>query len=181
MRRIYESNALRRDDEPFSPTDPDDRRWTKALAGEHRTINWDAFSHAFMPGWLRERAITVDIETSRDRYEVGEPVGFCVTMRNRFPISVKLQTRSPVLWTWAVDGLVDAAKIDRSNPTERRSVFSFGRGERKRFERTWSQTIRHSRREWVPVDPGEYTLSAAINVPNAAERGLAAETTISIE
>lgn len=180
MRRIYDSNAVKRDDDdPFTPGD--DRRPTSSLSsGRYRTINWERVSYAFMPVALRNRAISVSVGTARPSYAPGEPVRIQVSMANRWPMPVTLRTRSAVGWTWAVDGVEEASKVG-SELDDDGGLFTFYRGERKRFEREWHQSIRVDAREWEPVGPGEYTVSAAVDVPNARERGLSDETTVRIE
>lgn len=180
MRRIYESEALRRDDDPFSPTEADEGRSTSFLAGDGKAIDWDSFSHAFLPVTLRNVAVTVDVSTRKRAYDPDEPIPIDVMMHNRFPFPVALRTESPVLWTWAVDELTEASRIEDS-PPEEKSIIRFDRGERKRFHRRWEQRIRVSKREWVEVEPGECTISAGLNVPDAESRGLVDETTVRID
>lgn len=173
VRRIYESDAVVRDDSPHTPRERDDD-------ASRAHVNWGNVSHAFMPVRVRDWAVTVDVETDRERYAVGEPVGVRVRLRNRLPAPVRLRTRSPVLWEWAVDDAAGASLVERETP-DRRGALSFERGEQKTFTRTWNQSIREAEREWVPVDPGEHTVSAWVNVDDPVGRGLAAETTIEIE
>ncbi|RQG92856.1 hypothetical protein EA462_01125 [Natrarchaeobius halalkaliphilus] len=145
-----------------------------------RSIDWDAFSHAFVPMGLRSRAIAVDVSTDRDVYDAGEPVRITVEFRNRLPFPIRLRTDSPNRWTWAVDDVTAASTVPRTVP-DRPSAFSFARGERKRFHRTWSQRIRVDEREWVPVESGTHALSARVNRDDAVDRGLIDRTTIEIE
>lgn len=172
MRRIYESDALVRDDHPHTPSDRDE--------GSRSTIDWSAASHALMPVWLRDRAVSVTVETDREVYRPDEPVGVRVQLYNRLPFPVRLRTRSPVLWQWSVDDLPEASHVERSPPT-RAGALSFARGERKTFTRTWDQSVRVSEREWEPIAPGEHTVAAWVNVDDANARGLYAETTVRIE
>ncbi|WP_339104553.1 hypothetical protein [Haloterrigena salinisoli] len=172
-KRADDSSALERDaDDPFAPA---------ANAGENgrRSIDWDAFSHAFAPVALRTRAIEVSIATDRDVYERGESVAVGIEFRNRLPFPVRLRTDSPERWTWTVDGATAASRLERSIP-DRPDVFSFARSERKRFSREWPQRIRIAENEWKPVDPGRYTLAARVNREDAADRGLVAATEIEI-
>lgn len=173
MRRIYESEALRRDDDdPFSPKEDAKER-------EHRSINWDNFSHALFPLSWRRRAIAVEIETDQDVYATDQPVGFTVTLRNRLPFPVSIPTTSPVNWTWAVDG-VDEANHVVERPSDG-GLLQFRRSERKTFHRRWYQRFRESDEEWTPALPGEYTLSARLTVESPEATGLRAETTVRIE
>lgn len=172
MRRIYESEALRRDDEdPFSPNESEE--------GTDSHVNWGNLSHALVPTRLRPFAIDVDIETQRDRYAVDEPVPFRVTFRNRLPFPISIVTETPLRWTWAVDGHVESSAVHEP-PAAEKTRFQFDRSERKRFHRTWSQRIQESATEWRVVDPGEHTLSVSIGAVHGAER-LTAETTVTVE
>jgi len=176
MRRIYESRALHRDGEdPFAPAEDDDRAEKSRSA-----IDWDAASHALVPTALRNRAVEVSVETDRKTYAVDEPVAFRVTLRNRIPFPVALKTRSPVLWSWAIDGVREASHVREASPPDRPGLLSFDRSERKIFERRWLQRVRTAVDEWSPVGPGEYALSAAINVADAEAKDLAAETTVRV-
>ncbi|RQG98103.1 hypothetical protein EA473_01400 [Natrarchaeobius chitinivorans] len=171
MRRIYESRALERSaDEPFVPSTNGDER-------SPRTIDWDAFSHAFVPSALRNRAISVSVTTDRDVYALEEPVRLTVEFHNRLPFPIRLRTDSPNVWTWSVDGFAAASCVSRGVP-DRPSTFSFARNERKRFRRTWSQRLRISETEWEGVGPGHYTVSAGVSREDA--RGLTDRTTIEI-
>lgn len=172
-KRVDDSDALERDaGDPFAPATSDDRN-------ARRSIDWDAFSHAFMPVALRARAIDVSIATDRDVYERGEAVAIGIEFRNRLPFPVRLRTDSPELWTWRVDGATAASRLERDVP-DRPDAFSFARGERKRFEREWPQRIRIAADEWEPVDPGRYTLEARLSRPDADDRGLVDRTEIEI-
>lgn len=173
MRRIYESRALERGDEPFTPSKADDDK------NSRRTVNWDAFSHAFMPKALRNRAIDVSVTTDRDTYELGEPVRIGLEFRNRIPFPVRLRTESPNVWTWAINGIEAASQVPRAVP-ERPDAFSFSRSERKRFRREWPQRIQVAPSEWESVDPGTYTIEVAIACENAEKRGLTDRTDIQI-
>ena len=171
-KRIDGSDALERDaDDPFAPATSGDRN--------ARAIDWGAFSHAFMPVAVRNRAIAVSIATDRDVYDRGDPVTVEIEFRNRLPVPVRLRTDSPELWTWAVDGATAASRVDRGVP-DRPDAFSFARSERKRFSREWPQRIRVAEDVWEPVEPGRYALEARISCPDAADRGLVATTEIVI-
>lgn len=175
MRKIYESRAIERDsDDPFTPneTDDDERRW--------RTINWAAFSHALLPVALRDRAISVDIDTDQETYAPGEPVRFAVTLRNHLPFPISITTRSPLRWLWSVDGIREGNHDPTPVPDDPARL-DFHRGERKTFQRRWHQRIRDTDGTWEPVGRGEYRLRAGVDVDDADGRGLAAETTVRIE
>ncbi|RQG99924.1 hypothetical protein [Natrarchaeobius oligotrophus] len=172
MRRIYDSDALERDDDdPFRPSGRDEPA--------SRSIDWAAFSHAFVPVGLRTRAIDVGVSTNRTVYEVGQPVRIEFEFRNRLPFPIAIPTDSPNVWTWAVDDASEADAVSRTVP-DRSAAFSFARGERKRFRRTWCQRIRVDDDEWQPVGPGTYALEVRISREDAHERGLVDRTTIEI-
>lgn len=173
MRRIYESAALRRDDEePFAPREADLR------PAAMRSVPSGPLSRLVVPYWLRYRAISVDVSTPRAEYPVGAGVPFSVTLRNRLPIPVTVPVESPVPWTWHVDGLTQASRV-ASHPAGR-AGFRFDRGERKRFDRRWSGMVRVAEDEWEPAGPGEYAVGVALAVPDAAARGLADETVVEL-
>lgn len=181
MRRIYESRALERDDDdPHMPggSEGGSSEASSRLGG--RMVDWTAASHAFLPKAFRHRAIAVSISTDREIYTAEEPVVLRVKMRNRLPFPVSLQTSSPLRWSWSVDGFREASKYDDGTPTDQ-GLFTFGRSERKQFTRRWHQRFRETEREWSRAGPGEYTISASVNVEGAGRKGLTAETTIRIE
>lgn len=178
MRRIYDSEALRRDDE--EPHSPRERRRRGAVPQSITSLNASALSDWLLPHRLRHRAIAVEISTPREEYAVGEAVPFAVTMRNRLPVPVTIETASPLLWTWHVDGDEEASQVPQHDPPSTPGEFAFDRGERKEFRRRWSGLFRISETEWEPASPGEYVVGAAINVTNAAACGLAAETTVRV-
>lgn len=175
MRDVFDSDAVQRDDsDPFVPRDGD-RRGRRSRSA----FDWRNVSHALMPTALRDRAIAVSIETNKREYDLEEPVHFRVVLANRIPFPVALRTTSPVLWTWAVDGVEQADHLVEEAPDDP-SLLRFARSERKTFERRWSQRIRSREGKWVPVQGGEYVLSARINVDGAAGRGLVDETAIRV-
>ena len=175
MRRIYESGALHRDDdEPFTPAENDRAQEPQAF----RSLPGTALSRLLLTDRLREWAISVDVSTPRTEYPVGSSIPFSVTMKNALPLPVTITTRSPVYWTWSVDGMTEASRVPLGDPPDEPREFRFGRGERKQFTRTWDGMVRISESEWEPADPGEYTIGVGLNVENAADRGLADETTV---
>lgn len=176
MRRIYESEALRRDDGPFTPSETETDYRIQAM----RSINSTALSRRVVPHSLRHRAISVSVSTPRTEYEVSEVVPFTVTMRNPLPFPIAIRTASPLLWTWTVDGLPEASEIQLHDPPDERGEFVFDRGERKRITKRWRQRFRVSDSEWEPAEPGTYTIGAELNVDDAVEHGLADETSIRI-
>lgn len=177
MRRIYESGALHRDDDDgFSPNERRSENRLQAM----RWVNATALSRRLIPDWLRSRAVSIDISTPRTEFPLGEPVPFRVTMANSMPFPITFRTVSPILWTWHVDGLDEASRVPLRDPPNKTGEFRFDRGERKRFRKRWPQTFRTSKTEWEPVEPGEYTIGAGINVANSSKRGLSTETTVRI-
>lgn len=174
MRRIYESDALHRDDaDPHSPRERDG-------TPKYRSLNWRAASHALLPVALRRWAIDVEIETAKETYAVDEPIDLRVRFRNRLPFPVTLRTRSPVPWHWAVDGHVDA-RVEPPDEPDDRSAFQFGRSETKTFTRRWPQLFKTGDRTWEPAEPGEHTLSVSVNDGKDASESLRAETVVRIE
>ena len=184
MRRIYDSDALYRDDEdPFAPSEQQrPRRSTAFLSpGDNRTIDWAALSHAICPRWLRHRSLSVNIQTEKSTYENGEPINFLVSVHNQLPLPLTVVTETPVRWRWFLDGQPEASEITVYDEPKTRQVYTFARNETKHYRKQWSQSIRTGKRKWEPVEPGEYTLSAAININDPQSNGLYAETTITIE
>lgn len=172
MRRIYESEALRRDDEdPFVPNRGDE--------GDGGHVNWTNLSHALFPATLRPHAIAVGVETDKDSYAPDEPVRFRVSFRNRLPFPVTLVTATPKRWSWSLDGATEASEVERDVPAERARL-QFGRSERKLFHRQWDQRIRVRDREWRTAERGEHTLAVGIDAVRGTDR-LTAETTFRIE
>lgn len=177
MRRIYDSEALDRDDdEPFQPNER--RRRAKPRAS--RTLPAKYLSDLLVPQRVRHRAISVDISTPRSTYESGTPIPFEVSMRNEFPFPVTLSARSPLLWYWHVDGHREASHVPEE-PSGESTPFEFDRGETKRFRRTWSGSFQRTRSEWEKAGRGEYTVGVEINVDDAEGKGLADRTTVRIE
>lgn len=176
MRRIYESNAVHRDDEDsFSPGERRDHDYQPEAM---RTVPSTFLSRLLIPYWLRYRSIAVDVSSPREEYTLEENVPFVVTMKNVMPFPITIPTRSPILWTWEVDGLVEASHVDIRNPPDEERGFRFDRGERKQFAKRWQGMFRVSESEWEPASPGEYTIGAGLNVDGAVKKGLYGETTI---
>jgi hypothetical protein len=175
MRRIYESEALHRDDEDaFSPSE-DDRR---GRLQSFRWINASLVSRLFVPHSLRNWAVSVRIETPREEYPVGSAIPFRVTMKNALPIPVSIRTASPLLWTWTVDGYPEASHVPVHRPPADEGAFRFDRGEHKRFSKRWQGHFRVSESEWERAGPGTYEIGVELNVPDAAGKGLSDETTV---
>jgi len=174
MRRIYDSDALYRDDdEPGAPAEGDSETKPQAI----RSIDSAALSRRVVPDRLRHWAISVRIETPRTEYGLDESVPFRVTMKNAMPFPITIATRSRLLWDWHVDGLAQASHVDLEPDTEQ-GGFQFDRGERKQFTKCWDGMFQVSASEWEPADPSEYTIRAAVNVDDAEAKGLADTLTV---
>lgn len=177
MRRIYESDAIHRDDDEAHV--PNERRRNTTLQAM-RSVPSSTLSDLLVPRRLRHRFVTVDVHTPESEYAVGEPIPFVVTIRNRMPFPVSIPTVSPLLWEWTVDGNVEASEVPLRDPPEEAGSFAFDRGERKEFRKRWDQLVRVSDTEWTPAAPGTHTIGAAINTADAERTGLSAETTVEI-
>lgn len=176
MRDVFNSDGVQRDDDdPFVPGQGGGSRRKRSRSA----FDWGNVSHALMPSALRDRAVSVSVQTHKREYRPGEPVHFRVKLANRIPFPVALRTRSPVLWHWGVDGVERASHVPEERP-DVPGLLRFARSERKSFERRWHQRIQNADGRWMPVEPGEYRFSAWVNVENPAERGLAGETTITV-
>lgn len=176
MRRIYESNALSRDDDqPFKPRE---KRRQEHQPQSFRSINSSSWSDRLVPHAVRRRSISVRVTTPDRTFEQGEPVPFRVYMRNSLPMPLTLKTQSPLLWTWSVDGHREASKVDLATPPDEPGRVAFDRSGRKRFDRSWDGMFRVSDREWCPADRGEHTLTVRLNVEDAEAVNLLDSTTV---
>ncbi|WP_424000507.1 hypothetical protein ACOZ4I_13855 [Haloarcula salina] len=171
MRRIYGPGDDRGDGTPNEPG----RDGESPSAA--RSVDAAAWSDRLLPTWLRYRAVSVDVAVP-DGASTRTEIPFVVTMKNALPVPVTIPTDSLRPWTWYVDGLPEASHVD-SVPSEA-SAIRFDRGERKRFRRRWDGLFRVSEDEWEPAAAGEYTIGAGLSVPDAAERGLYSEATVSL-
>lgn len=176
MRRIYDSEALRRDDGPFSPNERESDEQPQAM----QSIPSTKLSNSLVPLWLRFRAISVEVSTPHSEYPVDAGVPFSITMKNSMPFPITIPTSSPLLWTWDVDDVQEASHVQLRDPPAEERGFRFDRGERKRFTRRWQQKFRVSNSEWESAALGKYTIGAGINIENADKKGLYDETTIRI-
>jgi len=177
MRRIYESDALRRGEEPHEPSDDGDD-----VAGNRlpSMLDWSGVSKLVVPTPLRDRAIAVDVETDRETYAPGEAVSIRILLRNRAPVPIAIPTPTPVRWDWTVDGVRQDARADDVDPPNRKEYLTFGRSETKAFSRTWHQTFKTGASEWTDADEGRYEIAAFVDVDDPAGRGLYATTEIEI-
>jgi len=176
MRRIYESDALERDDEEsFTPGELDEQTKPQTF----RSINGAAWSDHLLPHTLRLWAVSLDVSVPRREFQEGETIPFRVTMDNTLPVPVSVRTSSPLLWTWSIDGHQEAAHVSVSDPPAEPDKLRLDRGETIRFTKEWSQMFRVTEREWEPAEPGEHTLRAEINLDTDRVE-IADETTIEI-
>lgn len=143
-----------------------------------RSLDAAAWSDRLLPTWLRYRAVSVAVEVP-DGASARAEIPFVVTMKNALPVPVTIPTESLRPWTWYVDGVPEASHVD-SVPSEA-STIRFDRGERKRFRRRWDRLFRVSDDEWERAPAGEYTIAAGLSVPDAAERGLYGEATVTLD
>lgn len=169
MRRIYESSALRRDDEaPFSPNERDGDDRPRAA----RSLPAAAITSSLLPAWARHRAISVEVSLPATEFPTGDAVPFQFTMKNAMPFPVVLSTESAIQWTWNVDGHRDASHVPLHDPSIEGGTIEFDRGERKQYRKRWDQMFRVSESEWEPAGEGEYTIGAGINVADSTDKGL---------
>jgi len=174
MRRIYESGALRRNDDAFFPNERNTSDELQAM----RSVNATELSRWLIPDRLRYRAISIEVSTPRTEYPVGTTVPFRVTMRNALPFPITIRTVSPLLWTWSVDGTTGASHVSLRDSPDEAGTFHFDRGERKRFTKRWKQMFRVSETKWEPATRGKYVIGAEFNVENSVKKGLCTETTV---
>jgi len=173
MRRLF--GMGRPDDvDPFTPDDEDDRDHSQSA----RSVDSTLVSRRLVPRFLRRRAVSVSITTPETEYTLGTRIPFRVQMRNHLPVPVTLRTRSPVLWSWTVDGYPEASHVEQYDPPDEAGYLHFDQGERKQFSGRWTGHFRVTEREWEPAEPGEYTLGVGINVDGAADAGLTDDVTI---
>lgn len=178
MRRIYESSALRRDDsDPFSPAEQS-RRNDRPRSWRWIPSSW--ISRNLIPHWLRYRVVSVSIEVPDVEYPAKTQVPFTFRVRNGAPFPVTFTTETPLFWTWEVDGLPEGSEVPLAGTADDPGEFTIDRGKQLRIDRRWNGMIRVSESEWEWAEPGEYTIRARLNVPDAEKKGLTAETTVTI-
>ena len=119
----------------------------------------------FVPQWLARRALSLTLETDRERYRRGDPVAFTVTITNRLPLPVTVATTHRRLWGWEVDGELEASDESRYR-SDTRGVFTFRAKERKVVERTWNGRFKRvgDRTTWEPAEAGEHELTAFVGI-----------------
>lgn len=179
MKRIYDSEAVRRDeDDNFAPSPREERRenykphsmFFPTPGGT--SLGLPVFVHSLLPSAYYSFAIDVGITTPNSEYTVGEQVPFVVTIKNTMAYPIKIPTETAVIWEWAVDGKPSAAEVPTRDPPEERRWLRLDRYERKRFHRTWNGLIQVSETEWEEPSTGTHTISASINLDDADEQAL---------
>jgi hypothetical protein len=177
MRRIYDSDAISRDDnEPFQPSERDE----SATPAASRTLPAKILSQVLVPDWLRFRGLSVSVATPQPVYETGDVIPIRISIKNALPFPISVTAGSSLLWTWAVDGVESASHTDRVGGDEPR-LFTFNRSETKQFHRRWHQMFQLTESQWEPAEVGEHTITAALNVPAPADRGVRDATTVQIQ
>lgn len=160
MRRLYESSAVKRDDD--DPTKPNERREDpkpEAL----RSVPAKGLSNLIIPARVGRWGIRIRVSANKSEYTQGEDIPFEVVMKNSYPFPVTIKTQSPIYWMWDIDGHVEASKVSVHKAPDTTDEFVFDRGERKIFTKRWDQMFKVAKSEWEPAQPGEYTIRAAIN------------------
>jgi hypothetical protein len=136
----------------------------------------------FVPQAVARRALTVDVDTDRDTYAVGEPVRFRMRVRNRLPLPVAVETPDRRLWGWTVDGELEASDEPRfvDSTRETPGTLALRGGQRLTIERTWRGRFRRVRDDgptrWVDAEPGRHELGVFL----AYEGGPRATTTFEV-
>lgn len=179
-RRIYDSEALRRDeDDPGSPSPREERRQNyRPHPLLHVPVG--AISDYLLPMWARCRSISVNVSTYKNEYPIGSTVPFTVTMKNTMPFRVSIPTQSPIRWNWDIDGHIEGSEVQQYDPPDRMEKLTFDRGERKVMEQRWNGLFKVSDTEWEDPLPGEHSIGAGINVADPEGSGLYDETTIEL-
>lgn len=173
MRRLYDSSD---DRDPALPKRPRENPPPQSF----RSLNSSSLSTLLLPVALRRRALSIDVAAPDREIPAGAPVPFTVTIRNPWPVPITLETRSPITWTWHVDGRRNAADVQLHEPPGDRGVLQLSRGDRRTIRKRWNGYFQVGEHDWEPAEPGAHTIEVAVNVPKAAAAGLTAETTVTI-
>lgn len=133
---------------------------------ERRDLN--LFTRGFsrlVPGTVGTRAVTIGVETDRTEYDLGDPVGITVRLRNRIPVPVDLATTGRRVWGWRVDGLLEASDELLYDPPEPRR-FSMQAAETMTFEFEWDGRFKRdgTPTRWEEATPGEYEIEAFLAI-----------------
>ncbi|MFW6449073.1 MAG: hypothetical protein ACOC0X_05980 [Halobacteriota archaeon] len=177
MRRIYESSALKRDDDdPFAPREGTGGERPRAA----RSVPATWLSRRLVPRWLADRSLSVSLEVPSTEVPERSPVRFAFRVRNAAPFPIVIPTRSAIFWEWEVDGLPEASAIEDDVPDEAPGEFVIDRGQRMRIDRLWNGMFKVRSDEWAWAEPGEHVIRARLNVDDAAARGLETEATVTV-
>ncbi|WP_129112841.1 hypothetical protein [Halegenticoccus tardaugens] len=149
------------------PTDDADRHGFD----ENRSYLSEALGK-FVPQAVARRALSVDLDTDRDRYRLGEAVELTVTIANRLPVPTTVATPQRQLWGWTVDGEPEASDETRY-ASDAAGQLSFRARERKVVSVTWSGRFKRvgERTTWELPEPGTHEIRAfvATRPPRAAD------------
>jgi predicted oxidoreductase len=149
---------------------------------ENRSVVADTLEK-IVPQSVARRALTVAVDTDRDTYAVGERVRFRVTVRNRLPLPVAVETPDRRLWGWTIDGELEASDEPRFADSTRETpgTLRLRGGETLVVERTWRGRFRRVRDDgptrWVQAEPGVHELGVFL----AYDGGPRATTTFEVE
>lgn len=134
---------------------------------------------AFIPQRLARRAISATVTTDKRTYSVDEPVRITIEFRNRLPFPVPVETETPRIWGWTVDGRL-AASDEKPYLSETSNRLDFRASETRKFTREWSGRFKRTngRTRWEPASPGTYTIRSFLG---SEESSIVDETTIRIE
>lgn len=151
-----------------SPSD-----WTDRGDGDGDRLGFDQTENEltdllgrFVPQWLAQRAVDVDLTVPAREFPLGDPVPFTVEIRNRLPVPVTVRTPTRRLWGWAVDGELEASD-EHAYAGDTAGEFSLEGGDVLRIDREWSGRFKRTgrpgdRTEHVLPDRGVHELSAFV-------------------
>ena len=151
-----------------SPSD-----WTNREDGDGDRLGFDQTENEltdllgrFVPQWLAQRAVDVDVDVSAREFPVGDPVPFTVEIRNRLPVPIAVQTPTRRLWGWEVDGELEASD-EHTYAGDAAGQFSLEGGDVLRIEREWSGRFKRTgrqgeRTEYVLPDRGVHEIAAFV-------------------
>ncbi|MFC3957188.1 hypothetical protein [Halovivax cerinus] len=176
MRRIYESNALQRETGPFTPNERSDGNKGPSVPDGDDT----GLLGTLVPDAISERAIAIDVSTPKAVYDENEPIPFHVTVYNRLPFGVSIETPTPLLWTWELPDRPNGAADETADPPADASRHVFSGDERKRFDKRWLQRFQVSKSEWERAAPGTYTIRVRVNLPGSERDQHTSETVVEI-
>lgn len=117
---------------------------------------------ALVPVSLGNRAVTIQVETDRDVYDLGDPVEISIELRNRLPLPVEVATTRRRIWGWRVDGLLEASEeVVYRSPTP--NSLSLRARDRLSLRRVWDGRFRREdgdRTRWRLASRGEHEIEA---------------------